>query len=944
MLDDVELWNLSASPGEQMQAVRGIGADHQEKLELMATYYSLQFLHMNLQGLDRLELALSDGHGRNEAYRSLLDAQGVSFQRLNAAYIDNLLALFLAGGTYPEFCICVVGTRSDQEDVDVLVVTDEADGIDRLNRALGKLVGEFFKRAGRLHLYIAERMRISGYASTVDEYSDKLSRDVTDFVMICELLSAEPLVGSWNVFAQFKRKVIDRFYGRKQRWHKYHEGFLRGLLGEMHALLVNEVSRERIDFKTDALRVAKGMALAGKVVNDIGEVHPVAVLDQLARKLKRTRDDIETLNDSLVFVETFRHLYQMLGVQEEEVELDEDREEVLERTAEIMGFMEKGGVSAGSHLVVHYFEAVERIRQSCRRLLEQLTTYVKRTSGYSYVSSSPGRRIRNVATELAESVRMFNGHIFFADVLAALKERDGKLAATLVRDAGRLRGRRHSVVIDSYLEFADSDPTTLLELMLTIKNVPGVGSQELFDSMMLRLMARMGESVAVLSGLLSVFNGEPALLNRFVEALSTSQRERFEALLDAELWDEEQRETLRRLKKYIWLRTAGSEFYRRVFRRVINSYPHFIRHLGDPERLRRYASGFLAHPESGSDPGQIRQGLADFYDVSYLACSIDALSGAPLEQYRADFVEFVDVYLRALYNLCRRLARRKTETRVETRDLFGLFACGGLARAQAFSDDYDLVMILNSDDPTIFSFFRRVAALMHRELVARGTLPQYRFSDHFGEFVVRFSQFRDWFISHRADVVDQSQLLGMRMVVGSSRFLGQIQNEIVKPHIFSDWKRFAVGLAAEMDARRASAVRPDVELPHIKEGPGGLHDVEHVLLILKARYGATEPVLPRLFAELSVLADGHAESIEKLREHHTFLRRVRDLYRLGVAARDDMTIDDLNIVAEIMGFVGEDGEANGEMLAVMVKERMRRSTTLVEALVKDVCGYALASA
>ncbi len=57
MLDDVELWNMTPNPGDQMQMVAEIGADAKEKLDLLATFYSLQFLQMNLLSLDRLELS-----------------------------------------------------------------------------------------------------------------------------------------------------------------------------------------------------------------------------------------------------------------------------------------------------------------------------------------------------------------------------------------------------------------------------------------------------------------------------------------------------------------------------------------------------------------------------------------------------------------------------------------------------------------------------------------------------------------------------------------------------------------------------------------------------------------------------------------------------------------------------------------------------------------------
>lgn len=938
MLDDVELWDLTSAPGDQMRLIAGIGADRREKLDFMATFYSLQFLHMNLLAIDRLELALSDGGGGSVAYRDFLDAQAANYQRLNAVYIDGLLSLYAGVRVTPEFSMCVVGTRSDQDDVDCMVIHSGDDGVEALNQAIGKVVAEFFKRAGRLHLYIAERMRASGYTHTVDAYKKALGKDLTDFVMICELLSAEPLLGSWNIVTTFKRQVTDRFYGKQARRSKYHLGFLRGLLGEMHSLLVQDVSRDRIDFKNDALRLAKGMVLAVRVVNDIHETQPAEALERLIPMMPQFHEDLSSLQGGVLFIETFRLLFHMLGVEEEEVEFDVESHETLREVADVMGLIERGGVSAANHLVVRYFESVERVRSACRNLMTYLADHVGKASGYGSLETRhrTSDRGRNVALELANSVRLFSGHIFFEDVLAALKEEDGRLAGTLVSDLAKLRGKRRGRVIDSFLEFASSDPMTMLELLLTIRDVPGEEGKAFFDIMLGGFLSRMAGAESILPGLLGVYNSEPALVNRFIEALRPGQRQQFEDLLKVDLWDEEQRESLERFRKYVWLRTAGSEYYRRIFRRVINRYPHFIRHLGDVSRLRRYASGFLAVPEDGFDVGRMRDALADNYDVAYLACAIDALNGTSLQHYRSSFIEFADKYIANLYNFCKRAVARETGTRVETGDLFALFASGGFARAQAFDDDYDLILILNSDDPSVYSFFRRLSSMFHRELVRRGTLPQYRFSDHFGEYVTRFSQLKMWFASEQADTVDKTQLLGARMLVGTSRFLREMRRELVDAHILKDCRSFVGEIVAEMEERHQAFANWGHDSLNIKEGMGGLRDIEQLLLIVKAHHGVYQPVSSQLFQDLTDLDTWHREGLLALQEHHTFLRRVRDLYRLTVAAHDDMAREELGPVALIMGVAGEDGAGNVEMLLEMIYARMRRVALIVSAIGSDI--------
>jgi hypothetical protein len=937
LLEDVDLWCLSPSPARQMALLREVGQGERQKLSFLATYYALQFLHMNLLALDHLDLALSAGESRHVAYRDFLGAQGSNYQRLNAAYVESLLAHYLGGQACPTYCMCVVGTRWDQDDVDVIMMHEGNGGLDALNQAIGRVSTEFFRQATRLHLYTAERMRTRSFTSDVQGYSRRLSEDQTDFVMICEMLSAEPLVGSPLLFAEFRRKVTDRFFASRGRTGRSHERFLRGLLGEMHSLMVEEVSRGRIEFKNDALRLAKGMALAGRVIRNLDLVDPVTLIEKLAGHFRDLDEDLENLRDALLMVETFRLLFHMLVVQEEEIELTEESEPLLQSVAAAMGYTSKGGVSAVSHLLVNYSEAVEQVRSVSRKLMLRYTRYLRKTSARTYQSASGTDRVHNIAVELSDSVRMFGGHIFFEDVLEELQEGGGSLAGRLVEDLGSLAPQEQERAIAGFLEFADSDPMTLLELMLTIRSVGSDAAGGMFDTMLERLLARMDQAEGgLLPGLLSVFSSEPALVNRFIEALRPRQREQLEARLDVELWDDGQREALANLRKYIWLRTAGSEFYRRMFRRVINRYPHFIQHLGDPDRLLRHATGFLAGLENGELGDRWRSQLGDYYDVSYLACAVEALVGAPFQKYRADFVSFADEYMANLYVQCRRLARDEAGKMPTTHDLFAVLASGGFARGQAFGGDYDLIFLLNSDDPEAIDFFRMVASRFHRELAARGTIPQYRFADHFGEFVVTQSQLRDWFASGNSDTVDRAQVLGARLVVGNTRVYRELFATVVEPHVFDRFGQFAHDMVTEMKLRQAACCEPTGDRIPIKEGVGGLWDIEHISLVLKARYRLLEPTSTRLLELLAERAPEVRDEALELADHHAFLRRVRDLYRLLVAAEDELCDAELAAVARILA-EGKTEVGDGPALGRTVRQRMQRVAEIVDRLLRKCC-------
>ena len=940
-LDQVNLWTLQPNHDDQMAILRHIGRGDGEKLEFLATYYALQFLQMNLLALDRLELCLAEGERKVVAYRTFLESQATNYQRLNSAYISALLDLFLKGTNPPRFVICNVGTRWDQDDVDILIVHAQDGDIEALNKALSKVITEFFRRASRLHLYIAERAGLNGFSATIDEYVTSLDRDITDFVMSSELLASEPLVGDVELYEEFRKRVLNRFFSTSERWRRFHVGFLRGLLGEMRSMLISDIREDRIDFKSDSLRLAKGIALAGRVSRNIrNEVQPLEVLNILGDKTPGWRREYLAMGDALLWVETFRLLYQMLIVQEEEIELTQSDVDQLAPIAARMGYTSKGGIPASSHLLVEYYRVVEEIRQICREVVENMTSYMKEKSTYSYLAPDKpddGKRKRNVAHELATSVNRFSGHLFFEDILRTLKSDGGTLAGKLVQDTMKLKGARRRNVIDGYLQFASSDPTTFLELVLTIHRVAGTQSTRLFARVVEQFLEKMRNEDGLVQGLLGVYAARPEVVNQFVEVLDRSQRQEFESLLEQDLWDEEQRSILARLKDYIWLRTGGSEYYRRLFRRVVNSTPQFIHQLQNVERLDTFALGYLGNSEEGEASTEERiESLGQYYDLAFLSCAIRALRGEPLDSYRVPFIEFADNYMSSLYDECKKRAVEETGIQLKTKDLFAILAAGSYARGQAFDDDYDFIMILDSNSPTLFKLLNTTARFMHRELVKRGTIPQYRYADHFGHFVTRFSEIEEWFQNGRADTIDMTQILGARLLVGSSKFMQRFQDSI-HDRIFNDADNFCRQLYQEILWRHKSNPNDDPTQVEIKEGQGGLRDIEQAMLMLKARHQLSGPLNKSLFDLTRAIDTKFRYELNVLQASHAFLRQVRDVYRLAVAADDCIMESELDLVADIFRKDSGPEVANGKELMGLIKVRMNKVWETVECIARVTC-------
>jgi len=944
-LDQVNLWALSTNAEEEFRIVSDAGREERESLDFMACFYALQFLQSNVIALDKLALDLADPEQTDAAYRGFIRFQDLAASRLHGGYMGALMERFSAGATHPEYAVCVVGTRFDQDDLDLGVIHEGDEGLQSFKRGLTRTVNEMFRHAIQPHLYISEALGFSGYSSTIDEYASRIDRDLQDYVLTSELLSAQLLTGNEALFQRFVDEVVGRYYERTGLGLRFHEGYLRGLLGDLQALLVREVHRDRLHFKEDALRLAKGLLHAGNVIHDIRQADPFAICEALREKVPRRAEDYNLLESSMVMIEVFRHLYQLYSVQEEMVDVSEGGEDaVLDQVALAMGYTTRGGVRPRDQLLVHYYARVHDIRTVASSVFDDLARYLSGTSLFTSsflddddvdVTFGGDELGQNLARELSDAVRMFGGQAFWDDVISELERDDYRLTRRISRDIQRLPVQQREAALENFLLFGAGEPVTLMSFMLTLKEGGGAAGASVFGDLVDRFFSRAGQGGGFVEGFCHLFQTRPKLINRFIQGLEKGQRESLEELLEEDPWDERVREVLQQIRQFIHLRTAGSEFYRRIFRRVISRHPEFIHHVGDIPRMLRYASGLLTPMDDDASFDEKRRPLADYYDLQYLACAVSAVNAEAPVVYRSRFIEFADTYIRNIYSTALKEELAAVGSPPMTRDLFGVFATGGYAREQAFDDDYDLLPILNSDDQEIAAVVGRAWRRVHREIVRRGTIPQYRFADHFGEFVVSLGQLEEFFRSGLADVVDLAQLVGLRLVVGSSRMTSAVSERIVHPYIFSDADEFVRKIMHDMQERHEFTGFSD-EWVDVKEGMGGLRDVEQVLLVLNARYQVMEPVTSKLFEMLSVLAEEYAGELETLSQQHAVLREVRDLYRITVAASDTVQLEYLDPVAEILHRRKRESPRDPEALFRLVLDSMERVVASIRVIVDEV--------
>jgi UTP:GlnB (protein PII) uridylyltransferase len=314
------------------------------------------------------------------------------------------------------------------------------------------------------------------------------------------------------------------------------------------------------------------------------------------------------------------------------------------------------------------------------------------------------------------------------------------------------------------------------------------------------------------------------------------------------------------------------------------------------------------------------------------------MEGAPSEKTNSEFTEFSDNYLQALFDVCKQQVRQEWKGRVRTRDLLAIYSAGGHGRKLAFDDDYDLIILLNSEDPEIRSYCGRIITRMNREIIRRGTMPQYRFADHFGDYVTTLSQLGTLFSGSDENVfIEMSQVAGARKIVGSKYFEEDLRKRIIRPFILARSDEFVRQLAGEIRSRHQAVDQGLVSAMDVKETKGGLRDVELLLTILMMRCSITHPMTQELVDQLSERLPEMEGDLHLLFDAFKYLKRRRDLYRLTVAAEDTILADQTGHMARILGYCEDPEEPVGQQRLI---EEMRTTTAdnaeIVVATLRDL--------
>lgn len=891
--DRVHLRRRATDVAFEMDSVIASGKTHEEKLGLLGCYYALQFLLLNIRSIDTLRINVAESENHVAVYREFLRRTGDDYWKLLREYIRRLLRVFLAKGPRPEFLLCAVGTRIHQDDVDLAILDDGNPHRAELDRAVARMATEMMRWSSSPDFYLSEHIGAAGYAVSIDEFAGRLDESLLDYVSVTEILAAQPLVGSGTIFERLQGTIQERYYYRRHGTNREHEGYLRGILSELNTLLWWPQNPNLVHPKHDLLRAVTGILAAHRVTYGIDESDPWKMLARIAGEVKNQRENVRKLERAYTFVEAFRHLYQQFGAQEEEIDLSLDVERhSLQQVAEAMGYADRGVVHAWHHLLVHYHEHVRVGRGIVEELTTNISQHVQRSTVFAPIvrrrlaaRHHPERR-ENLAEAMLRARAHFGGIKYWQDLIEALAAPDGVLLEALVTDLNALPPERRLAAIKGYAAWGHDTFFTALSLLVLLRRAaPRLDTLAICETLNAAFLDGISGDPDEIRRFATVFVHNPALVHEWLSMIDDDSRRRFHALLAGPLHTPGQESWRDRLRALSYVHVAASRHFNRALSRVCAERPEHLLDLADLGKIESGAQGRLAEAMRAASPVSQKAALGTYYDLELVRAGIATLRGGNAQEIDARAALVCDLYLETLFDICKSEVDRQQGRRLLTHDRLGVFVCGGHARERAFQDDWDLFVLLLDDSDELLKYSNQIMARVNREIAARGLMPQYHFGDIFGTYVTSLPALERFLQEERVDkFVAMSQLVGSRLVVGSSRAEATFFERVIEGHVYRETPFFLRAASEEIRARRAFRSRKghddDVD---IKECRGGLRDLELLMLIWKVRDHAREPIGERFWDLLMLRHPEHQDAFAELKRAYAFLNALRDAYRLTVA-------------------------------------------------------------
>ena len=526
--DRVHLWNYSLEIPGEMDTILEIAPGYQEKLDYLGCYFALQFLHMNLRLVDIIKLELATSLQRAQSGKKLMLESGRMFRLLTKCYMERLLNLFMQDvTTKPVYTILGVGTRADQDDIDLGIINKNPEEADILNRAIGRLASEMFKKANRLHFHLSEHVGENSFTATIEEYEEILDKGLYDFVIVTEMLGAAVILGDFALFEEFRSRVTNRFYfDSRKDGNRFHEGYLRGILAEINSLLTRLKPPHIINPKDDALRPIKTLISALKLVYGIDKVNAWNIIDELKAKNPDRSAQYEDLERTLSFFEMFRHLYQIMVAQDEDIDLQEPGIEMMvAKIAEMIGFQKKGVVQAKDFMLVIYYEFVEKSVKAVDILSDDIKKHLRKISILRPIFSGDIHKMPgftgNLAVDFIRTANVVKGITYWDDFQEELSSEDSHFFDEFIDSFCTLPDRIFNKVAKGFTAGVEYNPASILRFLVLIgARANDEKTKKIFNAISTLFIEELGRLPTAIYSLTQMLHAYPQELNKFLALIS----------------------------------------------------------------------------------------------------------------------------------------------------------------------------------------------------------------------------------------------------------------------------------------------------------------------------------------------------------------------------------------------------------------------------------------
>ncbi|MBF0105313.1 MAG: hypothetical protein HQM16_08305 [Deltaproteobacteria bacterium] len=946
-LMQVDLGRHSFSLDEEMTIIKSLSPHAEKQIHFLSCYYAFQYLHMNFRNLDVLAMELASGETPAEVYYRFMMNVDHNFTELNRHYLHNLLDIHLPRKKWPRFFICSLGTTVDQDDIDLGIVTaDDADATE-LNNAFKKITQNMLVYATPLHLYLSESVGKQRYTKTVSECTQIIGAKVQDIVVVSELLNAKMIFGNESLFGEFQNRVVERYFYQAHQDNRYHEFFLRGILGEARAMLLSPPQSDAVSPKHDVLRILKSVLMAKKTATGIHETSAWDMMTALKSKEPHHHAEYTYLYNALSFLEIFKFLLQMCVIQEDTFRLLDIDHGQLDIVAEKMGYEAIGTVSAWDQVIIAYYNQIKDVRKLCEYLLKDTSIHLSDVSMIvkilkAHESSSPKQAVHgSLPRDMMQHLNFFAGTKYWDDVLG-LMESNEALLGDFIDGFDVLDKKELAVVINNYVQWTQYAPLTIIKLITLIgrkqMNLPG---ETVFKEMCRVFVKYVQTTPDTIDRLTRIYSLYPEAIHEFLQILPEHNLEVFEKTLAGATVHEKLREYYLQFKELCSIHRWSGQYFHRFFHRVIANHPEHLNSLTRPTKLSRISKGLLAMVDVCPTNETKKKILGDYYDLEFLRVGIGTLHGEELQTTNREFTEFCDNYIRELFHICEKEIEAQSGSEVPSADNFAILVAGGHGRMEAYDDDYDLIAIVDDNDPAVLKYTTRIVTRMNREILKRGLLPHYRLAEKLGGFVNTTRGVSDYFLSEDEEVfIDLSQILGARMIIGSEEMEFVVRKDILEKYIFRQKAAYIRKMCQEIHSRQHSKTNDPREFCQIKETTGGLRDIEAVALILKAFTGRHMILADDFFTQIKQDLPSLSFELDAITETKHFLRTIRDLYRLVVAAEEEISQD--HLVRLVSVFKGHQYKQYKELKdAKMIMQKIRATLKKSAAACDVVMDYVL---